>query len=61
MANRTYINDSHQKYSEACQKEVEEMSKLPLSGGQFWEQCRRNREQASIYVTQESRKLYKEG
>ena len=28
---RKYLGESHKKYSEACQKEVAEMSKHPLS------------------------------
>lgn len=43
MRKRTYISESHRKYSEACQREVEEMSKHPLSHEQLEEQMRRNR------------------
>lgn len=43
---RTYFNESHKRYSEACQKEVEEMSKHPLSEEEFREQIRRNREES---------------
>lgn len=46
MANRTYINESHRKYSEECQKAVEEMTKHPLSHEQLREQMRRNREES---------------
>ena len=46
MSNRTYINESHRKYSEECQKAVEEMSKHPLSHEQLREQMRRNREES---------------
>jgi len=44
MAQLTYINESHRKYSEACQREVEKWAKHPLSGEQQAEQMRRNRE-----------------
>lgn len=43
---RKYFNESHRKYSEACQREVEEMSKHPLSHEEFREQIRRNREES---------------
>ena len=43
---RKYFNESHRKYSEACQKEVEEMSKHPLSHEQFRAQIKRNREES---------------
>ena len=57
MANRTYINESHRKYSEACQKEVEEMSKHPLSAEQMIAQCLRNKKPlSSPQDTQESKK-----
>lgn len=46
MAQRTFINDSHRKYEEACMKEVAEMSRHPLSNEQFFQQSRRNKEQA---------------
>lgn len=46
MAKRTYFSEAHKKYSEACQKEVEEMSKHPLTHDQFEEQMRRNREES---------------
>ena len=45
-AMRKYFNESHRKYSEACQKEVEEMSKHPLSHEQFRAQIKRNREES---------------
>lgn len=35
---RQYLNEAHKKYSEACQKEVEEMAKHPLTYEQFLEQ-----------------------
>ena len=43
---RTYFSESHKKYSEACQKEVAEMSKHPLSEEEFRAQIRRNREES---------------
>jgi len=43
MPNRTYLSESHRKYSEACQKEVERMAQHPLSAEQKAEQMRRNR------------------
>jgi len=46
MTKRKYFSEAHRKYSEACQKEVEEMSKHPLSHEQFEEQMRRNREES---------------
>ena len=46
MAERTYINESHRKYEEACMREVEEMAKHPLTNEQFVAQCLRNREDA---------------
>ncbi len=39
---RTYLSESHRKYSEACQKEVAEMSKHPLSAEEKVEQILRN-------------------
>lgn len=56
MANKTYINESHRKYSEACQKEVDEMSKHPLSHEQMLAQMRRNHEESVKAATQESKK-----
>ena len=46
MAERTYINESHRKYEDACMREVEEMAKHPLTNEQFVAQCLRNREDA---------------
>ena len=40
---KKYINESHRKYSEACQKEVAEMSKNPLSAEEKEAQMDRNR------------------
>ena len=39
---RKYISESHRKYSEACQKEVEEMSKHPLTAEEKQAQMDRN-------------------
>ena len=39
-----YFNESHRKYSEACQKEVAETSKYILSEEAFRAQIKRNRE-----------------
>ena len=46
MAKRTYINESHRKYVEACQKEVDEMSKHPLSCEEFFRKARQHKEEA---------------
>lgn len=53
MNQRTYINESHRRVSEACQKEVEEMSKHPLSHEDFIAQCLRNRAQSYEQEAQE--------
>lgn len=42
---RKYFNESHRKYSEACQKEVAETSKYILSEEAFRAQIKRNREE----------------
>ena len=39
-----YFNENHRKYSEACQKEIAEMAKTPLSTEEKEEQMRRNRQ-----------------
>lgn len=39
---RKYISESHRKYSEACQREVEEMSKHPLTAEEKQAQMDRN-------------------
>lgn len=42
---KQYLNEAHKKYSEACQKEVEEMAKHPLTHEQFLAQiAEQNRE-----------------
>ena len=56
MAKRTYINESHQKYEEACLKEVEEMSKHPLSAEEFDRQSEMLQEAYRKRVTQEFKK-----
>ena len=43
---RRYFSESHKTYSEACQREVEEMSKHPLSHEEFRAQIKRNREES---------------
>lgn len=43
MVNLTYFSESHRKYSEACQREVEEMMKHPLTAEQAMEQALRNK------------------
>ena len=39
---KKYISESHRKYSEACQREVEEMTKNPLSADEKQAQMDRN-------------------
>lgn len=41
MAQRRYLNESHRRYCEACQKSNEEMSKQPWSREQMKAQCDR--------------------
>lgn len=40
---RTYLNEKHRQYSEACQQEVREMMDHPLSREEKEEQMRRNK------------------
>ena len=40
---KKYISESHRKYSEACQREVAEMSKHPLTAEEKEAQMDRNR------------------
>lgn len=40
---RHYFSENHRKYSEACQKEVEEMSMNPLTAEEKEAQMDRNR------------------
>ena len=39
---QTFINERHRKYSEECQKAIEETSKRHYSAEQVMERCRRN-------------------
>ena len=39
---QTYLSEQHRKYSEACQQEVREMKKHPLSREEKEEQMGRN-------------------
>ena len=39
MAKRNYLNESHRKYCEACQKDADEMLKRPLSYEEMKAQC----------------------
>lgn len=39
---RTYLNEAHQKYSEACQEEVREMMQHPLASEEKEQQIRSN-------------------
>ena len=41
---RHYFSEKHREYSEACQKEVAEMAKTPLSAVEKEEQMTRNRQ-----------------
>lgn len=41
--NRTYLNEQHRQYSEACQQEVRKMMDYPLSREEKEEQMRRNK------------------
>ena len=43
ISNRRYLGPEHKAYSEACQREVEEMAKHPLTHQEFLEQIERNR------------------
>lgn len=40
---RTYLNEKHRQYSEACQQEVREMMNHPLSREEKERQMERNR------------------
>lgn len=44
MVKQTYFSESHKKYSEACQKEVAEMSKRQYSFEDVLAQSLRNKE-----------------
>ena len=56
MANRTYINESHRKYSEECQKAVEEMSKHPMTYEQFVQQSLQSQKETLLQGTRELEK-----
>ena len=47
-----YINESHKKYSEACQKEVAEMSKHPLTTEEKEAQMDRNKRLSMLRASQ---------
>ena len=49
---KKYINEKHRMYSEACQKEVAEMSKHPLSVDEKEAQMERNRRLSLIRAGQ---------
>lgn len=51
-----YINDAHKALSEACQKEVEEMSRHPLSAEQKELQMIEHMRQVSLLVTARNKK-----
>ena len=53
---RKYFNESHRKYSEACQKEVEEMSKHALSNEAFFKQAKKNHEESLKAAVQNQKK-----
>ena len=40
---RSYLNEKHRQYSEACQQDVQEMMDHPLSREEKEEQMRRNK------------------
>ena len=46
---KSYINEAHRKYSEACQLEVQEMMRHPLSTEEKEEQIRKNRGLHSLF------------
>ena len=52
---KKYINESHRKYSEACQKEVAEMCKHPLTAEEKEEQMRRNKRLSFLRATQRNK------
>ena len=53
---RKYINESHRKYSEACQREVEEMSKHPLTAEEKEAQMDRNKRLSMLRASQRIKK-----
>ena len=56
MAQLTYINESHRKYSEECQKAVEEMSKHPMTYEQFVQQSLQSQKETLLQGTRELEK-----
>ena len=46
MRKRTYLSETHRRHSEACQREVNEMAKHPLTHEQMEEQIRRTRRES---------------
>ena len=52
---KKYISESHRKYSEACQKEVAEMSMNPLTAEEKEEQMRRNKRLSFLRATQRNK------
>ena len=59
---KKYISESHRKYSEACQREVAEMSKHPLTAEEKEAQMDRNRRLSMLRALgiKESSELEKE-
>ena len=49
---KKYISESHRKYSEACQKEVEEMSMNPLTAEEKEAQMDRNKRLSMLRASQ---------
>ena len=49
---RHYFSENHRKYSEACQKEVEEMSKHPLTAEEKEAQMDRNKRLSMLRASQ---------
>ena len=51
-----YFSEKHRKYSEACQKEVEEMSKHPLTAEEKEVQMDRNKRLSMLRASQRIKK-----
>ena len=49
---KKYFSESHRKYSEACQREVEEMSKHPLTAEEKEAQMDRNKRLSMLRASQ---------
>lgn len=49
---KKYISESHRKYSEACQRELEEMSKHPLTAEEKEAQMDRNKRLSMLRASQ---------